>query len=73
MAHEQEIEEKDAEIEKLKAQLSQLAVGGYTQTRESLPTALLESVVQLPATARRGKAPPVNEYTSENSEVWWED
>ena len=74
LAHEEEMDEKDAEIEKLKADLEKLSSPGLGPPAiEECPTTSAQLDGRSTAPTRVGKAPPVDPYTGKDTEVWWED
>ena len=78
MAHEDELEKKDSEIAKLRAQLERyLAIGSEGQHHSSegrlSATSQLGLSKRTRVPVRKGKAPPIDSYTGESSDVLWED
>ena len=68
------MDEKDAETEKLKAKLEKLRNPGWgPPAREACLTASAQLDGRSTAPTRVGKALPVDPYTGEDIEVWWED
>ena len=84
MAHEESLEEKEAEIALLKARILSLTSGTDEALTYVTPTTvdsvLQELTLQAPqevgssvTITRRGKAPPVEPYTGENPDILWEE
>ena len=84
LAHEESLEEKEAEIALLKARILSLTSGTDEALTYVTPTTVdsvqQELTLQAPqevgssiTIARRGKAPPIDTFTGENCDVLWED
>ena len=84
LAHEELLEEKEAEIALLKTRILSLTNGTDEALTYVIPTTVdsvqQELTLQAPqevgssiTIARRGKAPPIDTFTGENCDVLWED
>ena len=89
MAHEEALEEKDAEIALLKARILSLTnerpaeevpadhtsdIAVHMARQDlTMPSPHTHEVPDTVAAARRGKAPPVEPYTGENPDLLWEE
>ena len=75
MVHEDEMNKKDAEIERLKVEVAGSQCPGEPFMRQSSPMTCSGSIADIQPTmpTRVGKAPLVNPHTGEDPEVWWED
>ena len=75
LTHEDEMGKKDIEIEELREQVTQLLhpTSARPLSRTSSVASVVQDVGRPPVPLRIGKAPPVDPYTGEDPEVWWED